>query len=206
MTASPSPRPRRDLLAFDRADRWGLGIVLGVIVLLALYVDLLLPLSGWVDGDGLQLAVSTDVEVPRLDTAGLGYGPADLLVTVPDPTTLQRVLDLAPGVLTMLLLATGSWLALSVMRTVAAGDPFVPANVRRLRVLALMLMLGPALVLVGHFASQASLLDTAAIQGLPPQLSIDIPFIPLVAGLFVALLAEAFRAGNRLRDDVEGLV
>jgi len=28
----------------------------------------------------------------------------------------------------------------------------------------------------------------------------------LIAGMVVALLAEAFKAGSRLRDDVEGLV
>ena len=35
---------------------------------------------------------------------------------------------------------------------------------------------------------------------------LDIPWPWLIAGMVVALLAEAFKAGSRLRDDVEGLV
>ena len=30
--------------------------------------------------------------------------------------------------------------------------------------------------------------------------------MPMLAGLVVAMLAEAFKAGSRLRDDVDGLV
>ena len=36
--------------------------------------------------------------------------------------------------------------------------------------------------------------------------TIELPWVALVAGMVVAMLAEAFKAGSRLRDDVDGLV
>lgn len=46
----------------------------------------------------------------------------------------------------------------------------------------------------------------ADLGGLPPTASISLPWLPIVAGLIVALIAQAFVAGAALRDDVEGLV
>ncbi len=35
---------------------------------------------------------------------------------------------------------------------------------------------------------------------------LDVPWVAVVSGMVVAMLAEAFKAGSGLRDDVEGLV
>ncbi|QIM22609.1 DUF2975 domain-containing protein [Phycicoccus sp. HDW14] len=90
------------------------------------------------------------------------------------------------------------------MRDVAAGDPFRPANVTRLRVLAGLV----AIALPAVWFGRASV-DAAALTRLGPDLVVlvlDLPWLPVLAGTFVALLAEAFKLGGRLRDDVEGLV
>ena len=134
---APPRNPRRDWFAFDRSDRWGMGILLA---------------------------------------------------------------------LTVALLATGSLLIVAVMRTIAAGDPFVAANVRRMRQLAALLLVGPFFAFFLSMSVHGALLGDVDLGGLALSAVLDIPWAWFVAGMVVALLAEAFKAGSRLRDDVEGLV
>jgi LytS/YehU family sensor histidine kinase len=98
------------------------------------------------------------------------------------------------------------WLIIAVMRTIAAGDPFSTVNVRRLRILAAMLLLGPAITFFVATSIQGALLGDIPLGGLAYALTIDIPWAGFIAGLLLALLAEAFKAGSRLRDDVDGLI
>ena len=51
-----------------------------------------------------------------------------------------------------------------------------------------------------------ALLSDVDLGGLGLSVVLDIPWPWFIAGMVVALLAEAFKAGSRLRDDVEGLV
>jgi hypothetical protein len=39
-----------------------------------------------------------------------------------------------------------------------------------------------------------------------PRTVLTLPVVPFVAGLITAMVAEAFKAGARLQDDVDGLV
>lgn len=201
-----SRKPRRDWLAFDRSDRWGLGILLGLIVVVTAASSVVLPILRWADGDGIPLPFLSDVTVPELDAVGTSYGVAAYDVTLADPTTGQRLLEFLPGLLTVGLMTAGSLLIVAVMRTIAAGDPFVAANVRRMRNLAALLLVGPFFTSFLSMSVHGALLGDVDLGDLPLSAALDIPWAWFVAGLFVALLAEAFKAGSRLRDDVEGLV
>ena len=203
---APPRNPRRDWFAFDRSDRWGLGILLGLVVVLTSFAGVVVPIQRWGAGDGIPLPFLSDVTVPELDAVGTSYGAAAYDVTLADPTVAQRLLDLAPGLLTVALLATGSLLIVAVMRTIAAGDPFVARNVRRLRQLAAVLLVGPFFTFFLSMSAHGALLGDVDLGGLPLSAHLDIPWAWFIAGLVVALLAEAFKTGSRLRDDVDGLV
>ncbi|MGL5865172.1 MAG: hypothetical protein ACRCYX_04760 [Dermatophilaceae bacterium] len=59
---------------------------------------------------------------------------------------------------------------------------------------------------VQYAAAEFVLLVSLGVRGSAPSAWLTFPLFPVVAGLGVALLAEAFRAGNSLRDDVDCLV
>jgi len=203
---APPRNPRRDWFAFDRSDRWGMGILLALTVVITAATSIMVPVLRWMAGDGIPLPFLSDVTVPELDAVGTSYGAAAYDVTLADPTVAQRLLDLAPGLLTVALLATGSLLIVAVMRTIAAGDPFVAANVRRMRQLAALLLVGPFFAFFLSMSVHGALLGDVDLGGLALLAVLDIPWPWFVAGMVVALLAEAFKAGSRLRDDVDGLV
>ena len=144
--------------------------------------------------------------MPPLDAAGVGYGPATYGVDLVDPSAGQRLLDLVPGVLGAVLVVLACGCIVLLLRTVAAGDPFAPVNVVRLRVVAAVLVLGVPVVDVLESVVGTVLLDGLDFGSLALPFRLDIPWVPMLAGLVVAMLAEAFKTGSRLRDDVDGLV
>ena len=203
MDATPA---RTDRWAFDRSDRVGLRIALGAVVLGAILVQVVGPVVQWVRGAPVRSALTGQVRVPALDTVGTGYGEATYEVELADPSTGQRLLDLAPGLVSLVLLLVGSWLVLRIMRSVASGDPFTATTVRRLRQLAAVLLLGPLALVVLTPVVSGVLLSQVDLGDVAPAFRLELPWLPLVGGLVVALLAEAFRAGATLREDLEGLV
>lgn len=198
--------PGRDWLAFDRFDRWGLAAMLGLVVVGAVVFWVVDPIVGWMRGEPLTPGMSSAVTVPQLDATGVGYGSADYAVDLVDPSVGQRLLDLAPGLAVTVLVGIVSWCLVGLLRTVGAGDPFEPRNVTRLRAVAGVLMLGVPVVLVLQEAVRGLLLADLDLGGLDVSFFVTVPWLPLVSGLVVALLSEAFKAGSRLRDDVDGLV
>ncbi len=197
-------KPKRDLLTFDRHDRWGLAALLGLASLGAVATTVVTPLVGWLQGGDLRVPFSSDIAVPVLDGMGLQHGPGDYDLIIPDPTATQRILDLIPGLGWLALIVAGCWILLRVMGDIGRGDPFAPDNVRRLRVLAVLVAIGWPVLAGLRFI--ASFVITTGLGLGNIGLAFTVPFVPLVVGVVVALLAEAFKAGSRLRDDVDGLV
>ena len=161
-------------------------------------------------GDPLRVPFFSEVEVPGLAAAGIRHSEADYSLLLPDPSTRQRLLDLAPGVGYVLLAAAIAWLLLRVMLTIGRGEPFDPANVRRLRALALVLVVGWTVVSFAEAAGTVAILadvdlDAAGVGG-GPRAALAFPVVPIVVGLATAMVAEAFKAGARLQDDLEGLI
>ena len=205
-----------------------------VLVLVALPVFGIAPAVlghsglGWVGGDGAYgRALSTEVELnrplelpdgPRLtdgpqgsvDAATGGQavevnGPWKAQATFANPTLGQRLLVVAPPVVASLTGMLVAVLLLRLLGTVRRGEPFVAANVRRLRLIAVAIAVGSTVAQLLELAGRASLLSEPAIEPFV-KLTFEMSFAPLVAALLVAAVAEITAVGTALHREVEGLV
>lgn len=87
--------------------------------------------------------------------------------------------------------------------------PFHRANVRRLTTAALTVLFGGLVAgMVGMFRTLALTSDAQELLGDGTALvaGADLPLWPIGLGLLLLCLAEFFRRGTALADDVEGLV
>jgi hypothetical protein len=87
-----------------------------------------------------------------------------------------------------------------IFQTLVVGDPFHPENVRRLRVIGLVL----ALLEIGRFAFAAAARAVASGLGLTHlNLSAHVNLTTWFSVLVIVVLAEVFREGARLRGEAE---
>jgi hypothetical protein len=89
------------------------------------------------------------------------------------------------------------------------GNPFIQPNVRRLRIIAVILLATPLIQSWMKIAETE--LTFQSLSNIPPEttmLTYDLssPFIFFGMGFMVLVLAAVFKAGVQLREDVEGLV
>ena len=94
-----------------------------------------------------------------------------------------------------------------VLATLTAdGYPFAPGNARRLVVLAVTIavagVLAPLLPQIAGFL----VLDRTGLAGPAFLATPSVEVAPLLVGALVLAAAAAFRAGERMADDVRGLV
>jgi hypothetical protein len=111
----------------------------------------------------------------------------------------------APAFLSGLIYATGGIVILTCLRrmfvTLAAGDPFVPANAKRLELIGWAI----AVLEVSRYAVQAASAWIIVTFGHPSGGVLDVGFRPSfptwIAVVVVFVLAQVFREGARLRED-----
>ncbi len=199
-------RPRRDLLAVGRSDRWGMVGLVTLVAVVTVVAEVLSPVLAWLRGEALRVPAFGPVQVPVLDGAGVRHSEASYDVHLVDPTTAQRVLDLVPGVLLTLVVAGACWMVLALVRDVAAGDPFRGRAAGRLWLLALLLAAGVPVAWFLRAAVDVVLLTEMHLGPGGPGVSLDLPWAAVLAGAVAALIASAFQSGARLREDVDGLV
>lgn len=197
-----------DVLAVDpRRHDLVLRILLGAVVLFSLLAWLGRPLTGWVRGTALPIGYEGAVTVPALQGTGIEVTAGGYTLLLPHPSVAQRLVEMLPGLVALAVVVTAVVLVERVVRDVAAGEPFTQRNVTRLTRLALLLVGGwlVAAVLRGAGDFVVLMLDDD-LGDLDPQGVVPFDLWPLVVGLLVGVLARAFAAGTRLREDVEGLV
>lgn len=195
----------QDVLAFDRWDGMALRGMLWLIVVLGVGANVVQPVVAWLRGESLSVSYPGEITVPELDRVGTAYGDGVYDVWLDDPTWWQRVVDLAPGVLMSVLIVAVVVLLQKVLRHVVAGEPFATGQVTRLRLVALLLLGAPA-ISSAEFVAGGMLLGSMDLGGMNIIAAIDLPWLMIAVGMVVALLAEAFKSGAALRDDVSGLV
>lgn len=197
---------RKDWLEFDRSDRVTLMGLLGLAVLATAVAQVIGPIIGWMRGDALRVSFTSPITVPELDAVGQAYSDASYDLVVADPTTSQRLFDLVPGVLLLAIVAVICWSTLRLLRDIGAGEPFSPRNVRRLRTIAGLLLIGVPVHFFTRLPLDGAILSSLDLGTLPAAAWIELPWLPFVLGMCVALVAEAFKTGARLREDSEGLI
>lgn len=93
-----------------------------------------------------------------------------------------------------------------VLGDTALGERFARRDVTRLRLIAFAIVLGWSTAGVTAAFVTLPILGATDIGDLPLVSTWMMPVLPLGIGMVVALLAEAFKIGAELRDDVDGLV
>lgn len=94
-------------------------------------------------------------------------------------------------------LAAGLWLVRSIITSVTAADPFVRANVGRLKAIGLLLATVPVVVSVGEGIAADLLVESA--NGAV----FDLDMSWMFAGLLVLVVAEVWSQGIDMRDELE---
>jgi len=132
--------------------------------------------------------------------------PTRTRVQVFDPDVRQRVGLIGTPILRGLLAITVLVLLLLMVRTLRLGDPFVPANARRIYAIAATVGIGGPLVdLLGQWGRHG-VLDNPRVAPFVVRESYHLSLLPLAIGVAIAVAAEVFRQGISLRADVDGLV
>ncbi|WP_116244432.1 DUF2975 domain-containing protein [Nocardiopsis sp. FIRDI 009] len=216
--------PTRPRLAWSKADDVVLrGLLIAGTAATALtglfllvWTAPLLPADVVGDLTTITVHAPAGLPTPPVETPVTGENvdvraPESLAITFHDPTPAERLLLALPTLVgvaaTLLVLVT----LLRMARTLAQGDPFVPANVRRMYVVAATVAVGSLAVPLVRVLTEAELqsraLDPDGLVLVESTVGLgEVPFPLLLVGFALAALAEVFRRGTRLRDDVEGLV
>lgn len=192
----------RDRMRFDRSDSVATQLILWLLVgASAAYSAFII-----IDWALRRQVTLTEVPVQAAeDAAGAGrvLNPVAAEVVVDDVGAGHFVLLLVGSLLTV---AAAVWAAVLLTRflgDLADGDPFGPANVTRLRIVAALLLVVPLVASVVIAIARAEILEAAGAEA-GFALSFSLGWI--AAGLLVAAIAQAFATGTRLRSDVDGLV
>ena len=201
-------RPNLDL------DRWDYGaarVLLGAAFLTVPALALGLPLAEWASGSELTWTTLVDAGAPVTEPdvrAGVeAVWDGSTAVTVAEPSTSLRLATLAPGLVVAVATALALGPLLRLVGSVQRGDSFSARAVTLLRVVAMTLLLAPWLYQVAHGIADAVVRDRAFGTGDSLSIAVDgTSLLISVMGMAVAVVAEAFRQGTRLRDDVDGLV
>ena len=161
---------------------------------------------GAVGGDR-SVAVHVEVDVNELDALPAGViSPEDVPVTlkIEDATSEQVLYSVGRDLSIAALVAAVLWLLRLIVLSVRRGDPFAAANVRRLRIIGLLLIAGVPIANLITSAFEMALASSTGVES--SGVAIVVPGPALMAGLGVLVLAEVFAHGVRLREDVEGTI
>ena len=150
-------------------------------------------------------SLATRGEIPRGDALEMTL-PTRTVVAVYQDLDARQMLGLVGSeILAALLTMAVLVCLLMLVRSLRRGDPFVPANARRLYIIAAAVGFGGQAVLFLQAWGRSGVLAHPAVA---PYVVHDahMSVMPLLAGLAIAVGAEVFRQGTALREEVEGLV
>jgi hypothetical protein len=153
-----------------------------------------------------QVEVHQKVSIDELDSLPANVVTQEVPVTLkvnnakPEQVFYSVARVLVPGAL----LIAGLWFLRNILRSVREGDPFNAANVRRLRIIGLLFLVGGPLAEIATSAFEQALASSAGVHGFG--MGISFPGPGPIAGLFVFVLAEVFAHGVRLRDEAAGTI
>ncbi len=157
--------------------------------------------------DGLDVVTGSPVEVEIGLDAGttLDVGqqavPVDSAFAMLEPTSSQAWIIAGTGVVQALIVSALAWIVYSILRDArTAPGPFGGDTSARLFRLAVLGAVGGIVLAALDWVAPMLLTPTGA--GLVAQLSL----VPIGLAAFVGVMAEVFRRGEAMQDDLSGLV
>ncbi|GAA4991190.1 DUF2975 domain-containing protein [Actinopolymorpha pittospori] len=161
----------------------------------------------WTDAPDPRVSVPTGTSLEFLQPAHSVQYIVDAL-----PWWL-RLLTTMPSALAYLSVGIGAVMLRRLVLTIREGRPFDRRNPRRIGVIAIMVAVGTSVTaLVEGFAGRAVVHHVADVTDTPSLVDTiwsyfpRYEFEPLVVAAAIAVVAIAFRRGQQLTKDVEGLV
>ena len=202
--------PKKDRLEFSRVDYLIFRIILVVTMVASGGVGLVTPLYAWAADRPINatFARNIDAVAGHLPTGVSAQNPVEIAVAVNDPSAAERVVDALPNLLIAAIIIIVSWFVLRLLDDLRRGKPFSASNFRRVRKVAALVGIGAIVVSFFDSVSNAQLLinRVPANPDMEVVFSMSVPIAWLAAMLLLLVVAEAFRRGTELQDDVEGLV
>jgi hypothetical protein len=202
MTTSAKPYIGRRGMSFTVA-------VLQLVAAVALVVAVVLPINQLTQpGGDVTVTFADDGAERSLDLRGL---PEGVSVADAEPTAVLHAFELpvalralteSSSVLAALAVAAGSW-------SIRRGQPFDRRNHTRLAGVAAAVVLGGVVApMAGNVAANTVLGHLGLLDPGSPFafVIVELPFNPLLLAALVLAIAEAFRRGGALADEVEGMV
>ena len=200
----------KDPLKFDDTDFKLTKLIAVGVTAAAAVITIVAPIVQWATGQPLVVGLEGVAE-GAVDGARPGvtltHGAA-FIAEFANPSAGQWLASLVPNVIFTALMAVVTWLLWGLLDGVRDGRPFTHANVGRLRAIAIVIIAGAAMLFVaqglvnGYLHSSA--VEGASVVFLNDSSASDL-LLPGV-GFLLAALAQAFRRGVELEEDVEGLV
>ena len=195
----------------------GMSLLIGLVGIVAAIAGPVYAINGATQA---RAAVEVPVELRDVGSLAGAAGLPDVARLVPldgglraelsawDSTVVEQLLSRGDAAVLGLAVGLGAWLLTPVLRSIAAGRPFGAGNSRRLAGLAVVVAVAGSIgPLLPQFAALA-VLDRLALAGpgSPFVPGVTLSFLPIAVVGLVLVLAEAFRQGERIDSDVEGLV
>lgn len=196
-----------------RSAAVGHVVVTVLLVVVALYGCFLLVNGvGAVARGGDRLVGTLPVEAQiSPETVPLPAGlaldqPLATELEVTDPTTGQAALALAIDVARILYFVAFLWIVRGFAASLRHREPFGPGNVRRLRTIAVLLLVGaPLLEAIETGLGTLLFRQVDATAGVTAA-RYEVPEGALLIGLLMLVLSQVFALGVRLREDSEGTI
>ena len=165
------------------------------------------------DSSVLSVPASVSVEDVGLPDRFEIAGALPVTVDLVEPSLEQRAIATVPPLAWSVLTLAGLWLLRGVTRSAATGEPFRPSNVRRLRWLGAIFLVGVPLAAIVDGIFTNLLFSSDVWTGGPlPAGGIDTGFPVVISGpailaaVSLLALAEVFAYGARLREDVDATI
>jgi len=161
--------------------------------------------------EGLTLATTPTVDVSssgKFVVEPIG----ESVLSVFDPAVAQRALASSGWLLLGAVCAVAGWLLWRVLTSLRGGDPFEPANVRRLTVAAALVTVGGVISGVLRSVSDGNLKEAAdnaffrEFGTTPLAYGGQIELTPVLVGVALGGIALVYRRAAALRHELDGLV
>jgi hypothetical protein len=198
----------------SRAARLGYLLVNVVIVLALVFaaIEVANAVTGAARNGDMLLGETLPVEV-QIPAAHVSLPPGlhkdgwiTTTVQVSHPTAAQEAIAAVMNLSKVALFIAVLWQVRGLAGSVKHGEPFGSANVRRLRAIGFLLVVGGPLVEVVNASARTELYDRLPPGGGLSTAGYEIPGNLIIAGLAAFILAEVFAHGLRLREDAEGTI